>query len=85
MARSKIYMVSEGRNIMIYEMLFFAFSLSIIFLGLQGLYPLSREKSLCFVGIGNINMLIYSASNYQWELFGITALMMIAQYTRVNL
>jgi len=85
MARSKIYMVSEGRNIMIYEMLFFAFSLSIIFLGLQGLYPLSREKSLCFVGIGNINMLIYSASNYQWELFGITALMMIAQLTRLKI
>jgi len=85
MEKMSPYMVSEGRNIMIYEMLFFAFSLSIIFLGLQGLYPLSREKSLCFVGIGNINMLIYSASNYQWELFGITALMMIAQLTRLKI
>ena len=78
-------MVSEGRYIMNYEILFFAFSLSIIFLGLQGIRPLSREKALCFVGIGNINMLIISASNYQWELFTITAFMMIAQYTRVNL
>lgn len=78
-------MVSKGGNIMIYEMLFFAFSLSLIFIGLQGIMPLSRDKALCFVGIGNINMLIYSASNYQWELFGITILMMIAQYTRVNI
>ena len=69
---------------MIYEMIFFLFSLCLIFLGLQGLYPLSKEKSLCFVGIGNINLLIYSASNYQWELFGITVLMMIAQLTRLG-
>jgi len=66
-------------------MVFFVFSLFLIFLGLQGIKPLSKEKAICFVGIGNINMLIYSASNYQWELFGITVLMMIAQYTRVSL
>lgn len=69
---------------MIYEHIFFYGTLCIIFLGLQGIRPLRRDTALAFLGIGNFNMLIWSAGNHNWELFLITVLMMIAQLTRVN-
>lgn len=69
---------------MIYEYVFFYGTLCIIFLGLQGIRPLRRDTALAFLGIGNFNMLIWSAGNHNWELFLITVLMMIAQLTRVN-
>lgn len=56
---------------------------TIVFLGLQGLYQFSKRVSLTMLAIGNIQILVYSFTNYEFELLVLTVMMMTAQLTRV--
>jgi hypothetical protein len=55
----------------------------IVFMGLQGLYRFSDSVSLTMLTIGNILILQHSFFGYDWELLLLTAMMMIAQLTRI--
>ena len=55
----------------------------IVFLGLQGFYKFDKNVSLTMLTIGNILILYYSFSHFQFELLTLTLLMMTAQLTRI--
>jgi len=55
----------------------------IVFVGLQGLFLFERNSSVVMVMIGNMLILYHSATNFMWELFILTILMMIAQISRI--
>ena len=56
---------------------------TIVFLGLQGFYQFSKAVSLTMLAIGNTQILVYSYTNYEYELLVLTVMMMTAQLTRV--
>ena len=55
----------------------------IVFFGLQAIYPLSKDVSMALVMVGNILIIYYSFTNYNFELLILTILMMIAQLSRI--
>lgn len=55
----------------------------IVFLGLQGLYPFSKSTSLAFIMVGNFLIVYHSLDFAMWDLFILTIMMTIAQFTRI--
>ena len=55
----------------------------IVFLGLQGFYKFSKNVCITMLTIGNILIIQYSFSNFEFELLMLTLLMMTAQLTRI--
>ena len=55
----------------------------IVFLGLQAIYPLSKDVSMALIMVGNILIIYYSFTNYNFELLILTISMMIAQLSRI--
>lgn len=55
----------------------------IVFLGLQGLYPFSKSTSLTFIMVGNFLIVYHSLDFAMWDLFILTIMMTIAQFTRI--
>ena len=56
---------------------------SIVFLGLQAIYPLSKDVSMALIMVGNILIIYFSFTNYNFELLILTISMMIAQLSRI--
>ena len=85
MGGEQIPLVSKRRdNIMILSLSFYV-GIFMVFVALQGYRPLEKQKSLELLWFGNILIIYYSFNMENWELLGITILMMFAQLTRINL
>ena len=55
----------------------------IVFLGLQGLFPFSKNTSIAMIMIGNFLIAYHCIDNYMLDLLILTVMMTIAQLTRM--